>query len=190
MALRNPRFQTHVYSNADNGWKHYRELYKELFRSSPILQKEVDSHLKKIGAPYWSFSTRFVTFLGDFTDLAILEATEEERTALMEKVAAKIKEILQELPDGYRFLVASDSRRFLNFVAEMDSRIYIVPGDIRHVDLDKGEFDGAWLKTFVDQHLIMNARRAYLLRTGPMYKSNFARFAAEIGGAEYKYCEF
>ena len=43
----------------------------------------------------------------------------------------------------------------------------------------------AWLKTFVDQQLIMGAATVVRLRTGQMYPTGFPRFAAEIGGRPF-----
>ena len=73
---------------------------------------------------------------------------------------------------------------------EKDERIYIVPGDVKNIDLAKGEFKDAWLKTFTDQQLIMLAEKVYLMRTGRMYRSGFPRFAAEIGGRPFVYHQF
>lgn len=177
--------QLHLYSNADNAIGEYAGLYRELFRPSRALQAEIDRHMAVLGEKYWSFTFRFLNLLGDFKEWERRKLSDEEAEKLMSQVIEVMKREMLELPDGYRVLVTADSRRFLDRVKDVDPRIYVVPGDVKNVDLLKGEYKGAWMKTFTDHRLIMNARRAYLVRTGRMYKSGFPRFAAEVGGAEF-----
>lgn len=177
--------QLHFYSNADNGIGEYRKLYNELFRPSAVLQAEVDKHLAKLGDKYWSFTFRFLNLLGDFREWERRQLPDGEALQLMEKVTREMIGEMDHLPDGYKVLITADSKRYLDYVKDKDPRIYVVPGDIKNVDLLKGEFPNAWLKTFSDHRLIMGAERAYLIRTGRMYKSGFPRFAAEVGGAEF-----
>ncbi len=69
---------------------------------------------------------------------------------------------------------------------DKDPRIYIVEGSVRHVDIGgKQSEEDTWLKMFVDQHLIMGARKVWRLTAKGMYPSGFPRFAAEVGGAEF-----
>lgn len=177
--------QLHYYSNADNAIGEYRELYSELFRPSPALEAEVERHLEALGPRYWSFTFRFLNLLGDFREWERKALPEDEAEVLIRSVIGVMREEMKALPEGYRVLVTADSRRFLDRVEREDSRIYVVPGDVKNVDLLKGEYKEAWLKTFTDHRLIMHAERAYLVRTGRMYKSGFPRFAAEVGGAEF-----
>ena len=81
--------------------------------------------------------------------------------------------------------MASDSRKFLDMASQMDPRIYVTPGEVKHIDFSRGAYDEAWMKTFVDQMLIMGAETVVRLRTGGMYPSGFPRFAAETGGARF-----
>ena len=89
-----------------------------------------------------------------------------------------------------KILVTSDSRKFLDLAADIDSRIYIVPGEVKNIDLLKGEYPDAWMKTFIDQQLLMHASHVTLMITGKMYNSGFPRFAAEVGGAQYSIHRF
>lgn len=182
--------QTHIYSNADNAKGRYRRLYAELFKPSELLQREVDRHLGAIGVKYWAMTFRCRNLLGDFVehDNTVLGA--EEQTAFMDKLLREFRVIAEKLPEGYKVLVTSDSRKLLDFMKAGDPRIYVVPGDVKNIDLAKGEYRGAWLKTFTDQQLIMHAERVYLMQTGDMYKSGFPRFAAEIGGKPFVYHQF
>lgn len=183
--LHSKRLQYHVYSNADNSIGHYRSLFHELFKPSPLLKKATEFHLGNIGTNYWAFTFRFLQLLGDFNDWAQTTLSTDDAEHLINKVENEFKILIKDIPIGYRILVTSDSKRFLDHIAKIDSRIYVVPGEVKNIDLLKGEFKNAWLKTFVDQQLLMRAKKVFLLRTDGMYRSGFPRFAAEVGGAEF-----
>ncbi len=184
-ALDPPLPQTQVYTNADNARGEYAALYREVFRPSEALQRQVDYHLARLGEEYYAFTFRFLQLLGDFIDHDPTRLASDEARALMERVAREFDSIAATLPAGCRILLTSDSRRFLDFMEGRDKRIYIVPGGVSNIDLAPGDHRDAWMKTFVDQQLLMHARRVWLMRTGGMYKSGFPRFAAEIGGVPF-----
>lgn len=184
-ALSHLKGQLHVYSNSDAEAGRYKELYNELFRPSPLLEEVLNSHSKELRDHYWAFAFRFIGLLGDFKDCIGAPLEPPARESLMKIARDEMLRMMEDLPEGYRVLVTSDSRRFLDYVAEADSRIYIVPGDIVHIDLQSGNYDDAWLKTFVDQYLLMGAERVYRMRTDGMYPTGFPKFAAEVGGAKF-----
>lgn len=184
-ALHNALPQTHIYSNADNARGRYKGLFSRLFRPSERLSRALATHLSELGEDYHAFAFRFVGLLGGFNDFEPRQLPEDEALALIDRVTAEFKSLLPGVPESSRILVTSDSRRFLDHVAGLDPRIYIVPGDVKHVDYDRDAGDDVWLKTFVDQHLLMRARRITLMLTGRMHRSGFPRFAAEVGGAEF-----
>lgn len=189
-ALRNRRKQTLVYSNSDNGRGSYAELYKELFRPTERLERAIKFHLDKLGEHYWAFSFRFIGLLGDFKDQPDYRLTNDEKEKFMAKVVAEFKKQLRQVPHNYKVLVATDSPEFLKLAPSIDSRIYVVEGDVKHLDITKSENEDVWLKTFVDQYLLMNAKKVILMRTDRMYKSGFPRFAAEVGGKGFCYHRF
>lgn len=184
-ALHNRKPQTHVFTNGDNGIGHYAGLYREVFKPGKALQAEVDKNLEAIGAPYTVFTFRFLQLLGDFKDWLQVTLSPDEADSLIARVDAEFLRLAAEVPAGQRILVTSDSKRYLDHVSGLDPRIYVVPGDVRNVDLLKEKAPDAWMKTFVDQQLIMRASKVYLMRTGRMYKSGFPRFAAEVGGVPF-----
>lgn len=184
-ALDGGRPQIQVYSNADNARGEYARLYREVFRPSPMVQAEVDRHLAVLGTEYYAFTFRFLSLLGDFTDWDKTRLSDAESEAFMLKVAAEFDRIAARLPQNCRILLTADSRRFLDFMSPRDPRIYIVPGEVRNIALCAGTYREAWLKTFVDQQLLMHARHVWLMRTGGMYPSGFPRFAAEVGGVPF-----
>lgn len=184
-ALKRRPAQLHLYTNADSARGDYHTLYNELFTPSDKLKEAVARHQQILGKNYVSFTGRFLTLLGDFTDWFDVVLSEEERGQLIEKVKTEIQMLMATEPKDTRFFITSDSIRFLSAVKDMDSRIHVVEGDIRHIDLNRDENEDAWLKTFVDQLLLMDSKKLYRMRTGKMYPSGFARFAAEVGGAEF-----
>lgn len=185
-ALYKRKPQTHVFTNSDSSIGHYASLWNKLFHPSEILQKEIDKHLAHLGNKYQAFTFRFLQLLGDFKDWQQVTLPEEEAIILMEKVKMEFLRLATAIPSDYRILVTSDSTRFLKYIRNADDRIYIVPGDVKNIDLLNGEsHETAWLKTFTDQQLLMKAEKVTLMRTNRMYKSGFPRFAAEVGRTEF-----
>ncbi len=183
LAVRKP--QLHLYTNADSARGGYAQLYSELFRPSEALGREVARHKARLGSGYRAIATRFLTLLGDFTDWCDKVLDEEESKALLDKVTEEFKRIAARFPKDARILVTSDSRRFLEHIRGVDPRIYIVEGDIGHTDLNRDKGDDTWMKTFVDQQLLMGAEEVVRMRTGGMYAGGFPRFAAEVGGTRF-----
>lgn len=184
-ALHKPCLQTHVYSNADNAFNDYSNLYADLFRPSPALVREVERHSSILGEHYYAFSFRFLQLLGDFKDGPQKVLSLPEREALIRKAGNELVKMLGDIPSDRRVLVAGDSHTFLSYAEKLDPRIYVVPGEIRHTDFEPGQYNDAWMKTFVDQALLMNAERVILMRTEGMYRSGFPRFAAKVGGKPF-----
>ena len=178
--------EKHVYTNFYFPKSRFPKLYNELFKPSELLLSEVNKHLIKLGSHYWSFSFRFCCLLGDFKDITRCTLDVESAQELINNNIKELKLLMAELPVGYKCLITSDSQIFLKNVASIDPRIYIVPGPISHIDVDNST-DHDWLKLFIDQNLIMKAEKVFLLKTGDMYKSRFAEFAALIGEKEFIY---
>lgn len=192
LALINPKKQIHVYSNSNNSKGRYATLFSKLFKPTPLVKNELKSHLDKLGLHYWSFSFRFQQLLGDFKDICGITLSPQEQESLIKQIISEVEHVMTDMPENYRVLIASDSMRFIDAIKKIDPRIYSVEGRISHVDLDSNANDNTdvWLKTFIDQLLIMNAEKVFLFKTGQMYNSGFPRFAAEIGGKPFILHEF
>lgn len=184
-ALKKRPAQLHLYTNADSARGAYHELYNELFMPTDQLKEVVKKHQEALGEDYISFTGRFLTLLGDFTDWFDVVLPEEERDKLIEKVKHEIEKIISIQSKDAHFFITTDSIRFLDAVKDMDPRIHVVNGEIGHIDLNRDKKDDVWLKTFVDQMLLMGSKKVYRMRTGHMYASGFARFAAEVGECEF-----
>ena len=186
------RRQQHIYSNTSlvTGGG-ISKLYKKLFKPSARLAAALEPHRGAMGPGYHSYSFRFQQLLGDFHDTMTSPLPDEEAEELMRRCGQKLLELINLQPEGTRALVASDSSRFVKYAAELSDRIYVIDGTIAHSDGAASEGDSdAWLKTFVDQHMIMEAEKVHLLRTGKMYRSGFPQFAAAVGGRPFVVHEF
>lgn len=175
----------HIYSNSDAEAGHYKELYHELFKPSPMLQKVVLKHKQQLGNRYWAFTFRFLELLGDFKDSIGHPLQPPAAECLMKKALDEMLQLMNNLPDGYRVHLTSDSGKFLKYASEADPRIHIIKGNVINIDLQQGPYDEAWLKTFADQQLLMGAERVYRMCTGDMYPTGFPKFAAEVGGTKF-----
>ena len=183
-----------VYSNMMHAKKNIAQLYHELFKPSARLQAAIDMHLADIGGPYHSFTFRFGNLFGDFSDIVGKPLGAEAAERLLNKNIVELRRLLDDLPHGYRALVTSDSLFFLERVQQADERIYVVKQRLMHVDFYKYErqqpCSDTWLKSFLDQQMIMRAERVWLLRTDDMYRSSFPQLAATLGEKEFVLHEF
>lgn len=180
--------QFHYYTNLNPSEKDILKLYPKLFKPTAYLKAALQEHYNVLGDKYWSFSFRFSTLLGDLQDVINKPLDPVSANELIQHNISELKLLLQDLPYGYKALIASDSSRFLTAVKDIDPRIYIVPGSIAHIDWAKQsatEQNDTWLKAFVDQHLIMGAEKIHLMMTGNMYNSSFPKFASLIGNKPF-----
>lgn len=181
--------QIHLYGNLHHIHKEeIKGLFHELFKPTEELQSLLDSNRKKIGGSYISVSLRFRNLLGDFKDGNSLPLSEGEQTVYISKCLDQLDKIHQD-NDGKIILVASDSQRFIDAVKEK-SYVYIIPGEIGHVDNCGSDAHAIHLKTFLDLLTIAGAEKVYLIKTGCMYKSGFAVTAAAINARPYEMVEF
>ena len=174
--------QFHCYSSFFFAEDRFGELFSELFRPSPALEKRLAETEPLLGKNYISVSTRFLELLGDFDEprRERFPLAPEEQKRLIEACVNKIREI-QSMPEnrGKKVLVTSDSTRFLTAVSDIPD-VVTIPGRIAHID--RKDSDGeSEMKTFVDFFAILRADRSYLLVGPGMYRSNFSKRAAQAG---------
>ena len=178
------RKEKHIYSNYFFPKFIYCRLFHHLFKPTSELSFEIEYHKKIIGENYWSFSFRFQQLLGDFKDPGGRILSKEASERLIHKNLNELSKLIHTLPENYKFLITSDSKRFLGKAAKIDSRIYIVPGSIPHIDFETGDIS-SYSKMFIEYYLIMSAKKVYLMITDDMYKSRFAEFAALLGNKKF-----
>ena len=177
--------QLHVYSNITLQKELFSEAFKELFKPSDDLRKEIDRNKERIGEEYVSISFRFMALLGDFKDLDSKPLANDEKNALINKCIAAIEKVKSENKGVNKVLVTSDSTTFISVVTQRLDYVVVMSGEIAHMDHDCG--GKVHMRTFVDMMMIAGAQKAYIYATGLMYKnSSFAETAALIGGVEFK----
>lgn len=181
--LLNGRRDKLVYANMNYAEPVFRELYYELFKPTEYLQEKIDFHLSNIGTDYWSYTFRFGNMFNDFKDLVGYPLGGGELIDLLDKNINELRKMLEDLPNGYKALITSDSLYFLNRIEDVDDRIYIVKEQPMHPDFPDNSAANkeTWCKTFLDFYLIANAKMSFLLTRGQMYKSGFPGFASLIG---------
>lgn len=191
--LSKPFRQVHVYCQAfDFYGDAFSSLFGELFRPAPCVEAELMRHLQALGGAghYISVSTRFLELLGDFKEpKATKTLTATEQQALIAACVAQVEAIRERHPEAARVLVTSDSSRFLAACAALPY-VYVIPGEVVHVDVRGTGGDRRHLKTFTDFFAIARASHSYLLRTGDMYRSSFSLRAAQMGGHSFEVVEF
>lgn len=182
--------QVHVYTNAHSYKKEFGEKFNELFRPAKILQQAIDDVIAKEGDEYVSISFRFVRLFGDFEDIAWPVLPDDESRENMIRRGLQAIEKVKSLHPGMKVLVTTDSQTFLERARDVDN-VFVVEGEIRHVDFSNGDTgDLVHLKTFLDLMLISKAKHVYLGVNNQVYKSTFAKTAAQIGSKPFDTIEF
>lgn len=182
--------QLHLYSNICFEEAHFGEIFRELFRPAAWLQRLVDAELARLdrgGTGFVAVSSRFMELLGDFSehrDRAACGLPPEARERLMAGCCEQLERIRAAHP-GRRLLVTSDSARFLERVRRYDF-VDELPGRIGHMDVAAGDEREVHTKTFLDFLVLCHARTHYYLVGPGMYRGNFSRRAAQIGGAPFR----
>jgi hypothetical protein len=101
---------------------------------------------------------------------------ENEKNLLIKRCIEHLKEIYKE--NNYKkVLVASDSITFLDAAKELDF-VYIIPGDLAHIDFPHDLGKQVNLKLFVDYFVLSFSKKIYLVVDGAMYESGFAYHAS------------
>lgn len=183
--------QLHFYTNAHYSLysSSYSYDFKELFKPSERISKELEKYLPK-NEEYISVSFRFLQLLGDFDEkykTIYKVLPEHEKKQYMEK-GINFLNNLYEI-EKKRIFVATDSKTFLQAASKLPF-VFIVPGEIAHVDAINDVSFEANKKTFLDFYMIANASKVYLGHTGDMHYSGFPKNAALLSGKEFKIVEY
>lgn len=182
----------HIRTNASYSYEYnYAELFNELFKPSPLLNKLINTQKENLGNNYISTSFRFLDLLGDFNELFghTKTLTEEERNDLIEKNIQQLEYLHKKFPTQ-RILVNSDSKTFLK-AADKLKYTYIIPGTISHTDNNKTTVQAeAHDKTLTDFFMIANASSIYMFVTGFMRRSGFPYAASLIYNKPFNVISF
>lgn len=163
------------------------ELYRELFQPTPYLQRYLDCYSAEIGQKYVAIHARFLNLLGDKVETAINPelASDKEKEKLVELAISAVRNI-SSLHPHVRVMIASDSMVFINRIKLEVPNVYIVPGEVKHIDTAGETDDAENIKMFTDYYLISGAQKVYSLWHEGMWKSAFPEYAALIGGVPFE----
>lgn len=195
--LKNRKCQTHYYygTNLLNviNKKYGKDfewgvLYRELFKPSDHLQKHLNVYKKEIGSDYYAAHLRFMNLLGDGVETPNNPCLPEEtKSQLIDKCINVLLELQRKhSADGQRMMLASDSMTFLNVIEEKMPEVYIIPGEVKHIDTAGKTKDAENLKVFIDLYMLAGAERVYSIVSEGMWASAFPEYSAVIGGKPFE----
>lgn len=173
--------EIHVITNAAFSYDvNYSTLFKELFKLSPRLENTILKHKKILGTDYLSISCRFLDLLGDFNETygtnKQLQANEKENLILANLI--QLHKLHCKYPKQ-KILVNSDSITFLNRAKEKEY-VYVIEGNVTHIDNTSSTTYETYEKTFVDFFMIANASKIFLFKTNLMHNSGYPYAASLI----------
>lgn len=179
--------QYHCYTNAFYSYDYdYGSLFNELFKLSPRLANKIAEVKRSIGGEYISISCRFLDLLGDFNESFghDLKLSGKEKDRLIEDNISAVARLHEEYP-GKRILANSDSVTFLEYIKKLPY-VYVVSGNITHIDNVAVSTYETFEKTFLDFFMIANADRIFCLKTGAMRLSGYPYAASQIYSKPFK----
>lgn len=177
--------QIHLYTNTYFLDRYFTESFRELFQPTKPLQSAIEMNLQHTGNKYVAMVFRFQQLLGDFKEdgYKILPISEQE--SLIQQCINKVDEIHHANHSNDIVLVTSDSSRFLKSITNKLDYVRIIPGKVVHMDHTANAAFDTYMKSFEDMFLLSKAYKIYLLQTGDMYHSGFAKRAAMINDKPY-----
>ena len=178
--------QIHIYTNTYFLDNKFAASFSELFQPTTPLQAAIESNQKQIGNKYIAMVFRFQQLLGDFKEDGYKVLAKDEQNVLIKKCIDKVKELHTERHPDNKILVTSDSGRFLQEITKQLDFVRIIPGKVVHMDHTANAAFDTYMKSFEDMLLLSKADKIYLLQTGDMYHSGFAKRASMINNKEYE----
>lgn len=192
--FKNRRCEAHFYYGYDSLDKinerygtsyDWGQLYRELFKPTPHLQQYIGRYQQEIGCDYIAIHTRFLNLLGDKVETSINpELDSAGKAELMRQMTGKVKALAAM--HGMRVMLASDSMTFIQHVQSEMPDVYVVPGQVKHVDTAGETNDAENIKMFLDYYLISHARKVFSMVGTDMWPSAFPEYAAKIGNVEFE----
>lgn len=183
--------EIHVITNAAFSYNEsYSVLFNELFKLSPRLENTILKYKKILGSNYLSISCRFLDLLGDFNETygTNKQLKDEEKENLILANLTQLEQLHLNYPE-LKILVNSDSITFLNRAKEL-AYVYVIEGNITHIDNPSNNSYETYEKTFVDFFMIANAARIYLFKTSLMHNSGYPYAASLIYNKPFKRITF
>lgn len=179
--------QLHVYTNMRYTYPgNFRYLFEELFKPTNLLRKAVLDQQHNLPKNYVSLTFRFQQLLGDLKEKNFKTLDVAEQDSLILRAFRYIEYVHDKHPEISRFLVTSDSQKFLQLASRQFPYVYIIPGKIVHMDYDGTNSDTEiHLKSFVDMLMIADAKTVYNAVLPPLYRTRFPYTSSLIYGRRY-----
>lgn len=183
--------QFHLYSCVDTLGEKFPEYFNDLFKPSPLLEKELAHYSELLGTNYTAISFRFQNMLGDFKEFTFRELPPASKQELLDNALNALKNEVakasQKSPGVPKILVTADSPTFLEKAAKFPN-VVIVSGTSIHIDFNSSKNATDYLKAFTEFFLISKASKAKLYRNRKYktYPSNFPKYAAKLGNVPYE----
>ena len=171
------------------------ELYRELFKPTPRLQHYIDHYVTEIDIEYVAVHLRLMNLLGDKVETVgeNLTLDHDAQLRLIKACSDKIQKIKTE-NEGKRIMLCSDSNIFVNHMLSLMPDLFVIPGEVKHIDTAGRTDDSQNIKLFLDYYLIAGAQKVYSIYGTPeqnyadeehvpcgLYPSAFPKYAAKIG---------
>lgn len=166
----------------------WAKLYNELFKPSEYLQNHVDAVKRDIGMEYYAIHLRFLNLLGDMVEPLGGEILNEERKKeLIATCLSEIKRVISIQPENWKPVVFSDSMSFLSLIKNELPDVYVVSGNVRHIDnISSVITEDDNLKVFTDMYLMVGAQKVFSIVGKGMHLSAFPEYSAKIGGRPFE----
>lgn len=161
----------------------WKDLYHELFTPTKVVLDYVNERKTEIGTEYDAVHLRFVNLLGDNIEANQYQAlNDDEQKLLVSHCVEKLRILNCCCKDkGKKLAVASDSMTFLKIVKDLLPEMYIVSGQVKHIDKVKEATVDDVLKLFADMYLLAGAVNVYSIVGEGLYASAFPEYSAKIG---------
>jgi hypothetical protein len=165
----------------------WAQLFDELFRPTADLEKHVEDVKKEIATDYYCIHFRFLNLLGEKVESRGSKAlSEEKKQVLIASCMNEIKGVVSAQPVGLKVVLFSDSMLFLDIVRKELPDIYIVSGNVKHIDTAQDTSDDESLKLFTDVYLMAGAQKVFSVVGNGLYPSAFPEYSAKIGNRPFE----
>ena len=167
---------------ADEWKKVWRDSFNEVFKLLPKASALLESVYCSFPAErtYVAVHLRFVNALEQFEEGYSNSLSQSEKDALL-ALALRALDVLKKRHADKTLVVFSDSNVFLKKAEEAGYEIPPKFGNLGHISFDPSALE----KALIDFFLISKSSKAYSVRGGKLYTSEFSKYAAIAGGADY-----
>lgn len=185
--------QIHFYGNYNNldllnrtAGTDYKwgELFNDLFRPGPELEKLIAAKKSEIGSEYISAVFRFQNLLGDFKEYGFRSIEEHNRRDELISLCIAGLEVLHAKYPDVPVLVTSDSSTFIQKVSSLPY-VFTVGGKRVHVGSSSGEAVDTYMGSFVDFFMLAGSRMIFSLGSSEMYPTQFPMYAAKLNDVPF-----